>query len=275
MPEGPEIKRSATQLAAALAGRIAEKVAFSFLQLKRHESVLAGRYVTAVEARGKAMLIHFDHGWTIYSHNQLYGDWFVRRAGERPATTRSLRLAIENHAKAALLYSATDIEVLRTHDVANHRYIRKLGLDLLAESTTAQQVLAQVEAAQFQRRNVAGLLLDQGFLAGVGNYLRSDILFAAKLHPSLTLAQLSSAQKRVLADTALLLARQSYQTRGVTNDLERVATLKAAGVTRSRYRHLTFQRDGEACYECGALIVRIDYGGRGCFICQNCQPEAP
>ena len=274
MPEGPEIKRSADQLAAALVGHIAERVEFSPPELKRHELVLTGRYVSAVEARGKAMLIHFDHGWTIYSHNQLYGDWFVRRAGERPSTTRNLRVAIQNYAKAALLYSATDIEVLRTVDVAQHRYIRKLGLDLLADGTTSQNVLAQVEAAQFQRRNLAALLLDQSFLAGVGNYLRSDILFAAKLHPSLSLADLTPAQKLALADHALKLARQSYKTRGVTNDLERVAMLKAQGVTRSRYRHLAFQRDGEACYECATTIERVDYGGRGCFVCAVCQPRA-
>ncbi|MEO6023819.1 MAG: endonuclease VIII [Burkholderiales bacterium] len=274
MPEGPEIKRSADQLSAALIGRIAVAVEFSPPQLKCHGPVLTGRYVSAVEARGKAMLVHFEHGWTIYSHNQLYGDWLVRSAGERPNTTRSLRVAIQNHAKSALLYSATDIEVLRTDDVAKHRYIRKLGVDLLADDTTVQNVLAQVEAPQFQRRNLAGLLLDQGFLAGVGNYLRSDILFAAKLHPSLSLAELTTAQKLALADYAFKLARQSYETRGVTNDLERVALLKAQSVTRSRFRHLTFQRDGETCYECATTIERVDYGGRGCFICSVCQPRA-
>ena len=86
MPEGPEIRRAADEIAAAIAGRIAGEVFFAFEQLKPYEEILSGRRVSAVEAKGKAVLIHFANGYTIYSHNQLYGKWLIRPAYDYPNT---------------------------------------------------------------------------------------------------------------------------------------------------------------------------------------------
>ena len=103
MPEGPEILRAADQLARAIAGRRAEAVRFGLPALRRHERSLAGRRVEAVESRGKALLIHFDHGRSLYTHNQLYGRWYVVKPGKPPRTGRELRLAIETRDRWALL----------------------------------------------------------------------------------------------------------------------------------------------------------------------------
>jgi endonuclease VIII len=65
------------------------------------------------------MLIRFDNGYTIYSHIQLYGKWYIRN----PKTNRQLRLAIHNENKSALLYSASDIEVLRDEEVPGHPFV--------------------------------------------------------------------------------------------------------------------------------------------------------
>ncbi len=275
MPEGPEIRLAADKLRRALAGHAASTVRFAadkFPQLQRMGRALSGRTITHVEPRGKAMLTHFEGGLTIYSHNQLYGEWAVYR-GAAPPTHLQTRLAIVTSTHSAILYSASEIEVLKTDAVANHRYIARLGLELLDPRVTPKQVLDQVEAARFARRNLAGLLLDQGFLAGIGNYLRSDILFVAKLHPHMRPMDLTASQRKALAQAALKLTRQSYRLRGITNDPGRARQLKAAGWTYARYRHWVFERTGEACHVCGGAIHRIDSGGRGLFLCEHCQPK--
>ena len=96
MPEGPEIRIAADRIERALAGRIARSVRFAFPHLQRFEPALEEEEVVRVETRGKAMLTVFANGLAVYSHNQLYGRWHVGATSVRPATRRTLRLAIEN-----------------------------------------------------------------------------------------------------------------------------------------------------------------------------------
>ena len=271
MPEGPEIKRAVDKIAAALEGRVVRHIAFAFDHLAPYAREFHGQTVRAVEARGKAVLTRFPNGWNIYSHNQLYGRWYVRNAGSLPKTGRQLRLAIHTDEKWVLLYSASDIAVLRDEELASHPFLSRLGPDVLDASVTAAQVMQRFRDTQFQRRRLASLLLDQGFLAGLGNYLRSEILFAAGVHHSRCPRDCDDAEIRLLAEAAIYLTGQSYQTGGITNDLQRVADLKAAGWPRRQFRFLVFDRDGQPCFTCGSQILRETAGGRRIYFCPTCQ----
>ena len=77
MPEGPEIRRAADNLEAAVKGKPLTEVWFAFEQLKPYQSQLIGQRVTQLETRGKALLTHFSNGLTLYSHNQLYGADYI------------------------------------------------------------------------------------------------------------------------------------------------------------------------------------------------------
>ena len=91
MPEGPEIRRAADEVATAIRGKRAEQVYFGQDRLKKWGPVLAQQQVQTVVSRGKAMLIGFSDGHSIYSHNQLYGVWKIASRGTMPKTNRSLR----------------------------------------------------------------------------------------------------------------------------------------------------------------------------------------
>lgn len=271
MPEGPEIKRAADQIAKAIEHRTVTSIFFAFAHLKSYESILKGREVTAVQSKGKAMLIRFDNQLSIYSHNQLYGKWMIRRAHDYPQTTRQLRLAIHNETKSALLYSASDIEVLDDIAVAHHPFLSKLGPDVLDEFITVPQVAERYVDKRFYRRRFASLLLDQQFLCGLGNYLRSEVLFVARTHPLLRPCDCSSEQILRLAESSIQVTHQSYISNGITNDLQLAQTLKAAGKRRSDYRHYVFGRQGKPCYSCGTPIVKEILAGRRLYYCPNCQ----
>jgi endonuclease-8 len=271
MPEGPEIRRAADAVAAAIAGRPADEVTFAFDHLKEFESLLGGEVIEAVETRGKAMLTRFANDYNIYSHNQLYGVWMVRKAYNFPETNRQLRLAIHNAEHSALLYSASDIEVLHNTELASHPFLAKLGPDLLDDSLDAIAVAQRFKSKAFCNKRLTTLLLDQGFLAGTGNYLRSEILFVAGVHPSLRAADCSDEQVEALAAAALDLTRQSYRTGGITNDEARARALKEAGWKRRDYRFYVFRRAGQACFACDTPIVEDRIGGRGLYFCPTCQ----
>lgn len=277
MPEGPEIRRAADKLARVLAGKRALLVRFSvdkFPGLQTAGRRLSGRMMGAIESRGKAMLTHFEGGSTIYSHNQLYGEWAVFK-GVAPSSHLQTRLTIATTSHTAVLYSASEITVLKTVEVENHPYIAKLGVELLDPAVTLEAVLAQIDQPRFARRSLAALLLDQAFLAGIGNYLRSDILFSARLPPDVCISNLTLGQRRALASAALTLVRRSYRTRGITNDPALAKCLKSQGWSFSRYRHWVFDRAGEPCYLCGHIIRRVEVGSRGLYLCDHCQQAIP
>lgn len=271
MPEGPEIKRAADEIAKAIAQRPVIEVFFAFDRLKPYEQELTGQAVIAVQPRGKALLIRFDNQLSIYSHNQLYGKWMIRSAYAYPNTNRQLRLAIHTEKKSALLYSASEIEVLEAEAIALHPFLSKLGPDVLDDATTVAEVVERLQDKRFCRRGFATLLLDQKFLCGLGNYLRSEVLFVAKVPPASRPVDCSPTQIMRLAEGAIALAQQSYLTKGITNDLKIVERLRQQGKRRYEYRHYVFNRQGKPCFVCGTEIVKASLGGRRCYYCPSCQ----
>ncbi|MGF1459973.1 MAG: endonuclease VIII [Leptolyngbyaceae cyanobacterium] len=274
MPEGPEIRKAADKLENAIARKPTVEVFFAFEHLQPYGQTLSGQTVTHIATYGKALVTHFESGLCVYSHNQLYGKWMVRQAYNFPTTNRQLRFAIHTERKSALLYSASDIEVLRAEDVLDHPFIQKLGLDVLDKDLVPEQVLDWVQAKAFYRRRFTTLLLDQGFLCGVGNYLRSEILFVSRLHPTKRPTDCDRYQLARFADAALAIPQQSYHHNGITNDLDIAADLKQQGWPRRQYRHWVFGRDGNGCYVCGTAIVKERSGGRRYYYCPHCQPES-
>ncbi len=269
MPEGPEIRRAADRLAEAVVGAPLRSAWFAFPALKPHEKRLRGRCIDAIEPHGKALLTHFDHGWTLYSHNQLYGVWKIAAAGERPDSARSLRVALETDDRVVLLYSASDVAMWRTEDLPRHPFLSKLGPDVLDPALSAAAVETRLDDARFRGRALGALLLDQTFLAGMGNYLRSEVLFAARLRPERRPQDLDRSERRALARELLAIPRRSYATRGIA---------PASGMredyltdTPDGFRFEVFDREGQPCPACGGTIVRREVGTRRLYLCPRCQ----
>ena len=272
MPEGPEIRRAADRLERALVNRPLTSVYFAFDRLAGRADGLVGQRVTAVDTRGKALLTRFDGGLTMYSHNQLYGRWYVVPQGRLPRTGRSLRVALHNDRHSALLYSASDVELLDEAGLARHPFLARLGPDILDRELAAGEIAARLLSDRFRRRSLGALYLDQSFLAGNGNYLRSEILFFAGLAPAARPADLGRAACERLARMTLRIARRSYRTGGITNPPSRVAALKAQGLRRGAFRFAVFGRAGRPCHACGTRIERRDVAGRRLYSCPGCQP---
>lgn len=269
MPEGPEIRRAADRLAAAVAGQPLAAAWFHFPGLKRHQRELVGRRIVAIQPHGKALLTHFDHGLTLYSHNQLYGVWKIAPARQRPDSARSLRVALETDTTAILLYSASEVEMWKTAELPAHPFLSKLGPDVLDPALKPAAVDKRLLEPRFQGRSLVALLLDQAFLAGMGNYLRSEVLFSAGIAPERRPADLDADERKRLARALLDVPRASYRTRGI----EPAAGMRADYLTDTPtgFRFQVFDREGEACPRCGDVVVRQELGGRRLYRCRVCQ----
>ena len=272
MPEGPEIRRAADRVAKILVGKTIVEADVGLARLETFADAVVGSSVTAVETRGKAMLTRFDSGMTLYSHNQLYGRWYTLRRGRMPRTGRQLRVALYTDTHGALLYSASDIHVLAPDELATHPFLVRLGPDIMDPGLKPSEIKARLNAPRFAGRSLGGLYLDQAFLAGLGNYLRSEILFASRIHPGRKAGSLASTEGRVLARETLTIARRSYRTGGLTVPEREASRLKAAGEPYGKRRFHVFGRAGEACRRCATTIEKTTVSSRNLFFCPSCQP---
>lgn len=261
MPEGPEIRRAADNLEAAIKGKPLTDVWFAFAQLKPYESQLTGQLVTRIETRGKALLTHFSNGLTLYSHNQLYGVWRVIDTGEIPQTTRILRVRLQTADKTILLYSASDIEMLTAEQLTTPPFTASRS-GCAGRASHPEEVKARLLSPRFRNRQFSGLLLDQSFLAGLGNYLRVEILWQVGLTGQHKAKDLNEAQLNALSHALLDIPRLSYTTRGQADENKHHGAL---------FRFKLFHRDGEACERCGGIIEKTTLSSRPFYWCPHCQ----
>lgn len=262
MPEGPEIRRAADALEAAVLNKPLTEVWFAFPELKAFEEALIGQRVERIETRGKALLTRFSNGQTLYSHNQLYGVWRVMNSGEAPQTTRVLRVRLQTADKAILLYSASEILMLDDEQLLKHPFLLRVGPDVLDLTLTAEEVKARLLSARFRKRQFSGLFLDQAFLAGLGNYLRVEILWYAGLAAHHKAQDLTDEQLDRLANALLDIPRLSYTTRG------RVDENKHHGAI---FSFKVFHRAGKKCERCGGIIEKTMLSSRPFYWCPRCQ----
>ena len=271
MPEGPEIRRQADELAEVLNEQYCVGIEFGLPRLHRYSEALDGVRILKATSWGKAMLIHFENGMSIYSHNQLYGRWWVTKSRRRPETTRQQRLAVDTRKGSALLYSASDIEVMPTAELSSHPFLSRLGPDVLDESTTDSVIEERLTSTEFSRRQLASLLLDQHFLAGLGNYLRSEILYYASLMPSRKPSELSMSEINKLSRTINAITVRSYKTKGITVPENVYQALVNQGAGFEQARFAIFNKEGETCLVSGESIKRENRGGRRIYFCSQCQ----
>ena len=271
MPEGPEIRRAAQAVHCGIAGQPL-RLTLAHPALAPMERALRGAMVESVTARSKAMLTRFSTGDVLYSHNQLYGEWVVDRPDE-PLRGRAIRLVMETRAQRAVLYSATDFAWLRHGEEEVHPYLAKLGPEVLDEATSARDIAARL--AQFPRRRIADALLDQQVLAGLGNYLRSEIAFVAKLNPWRRLGELGDAERHRLARAVHDITHRSFCTGGVCVPMALYRAQRRQGAGFEAARFFVFDRAQQPCRECGAAIERATVGGRKLFVCIACQGVFP
>lgn len=287
MPEGPEIFLASRAVHAAVARQPIE-LTLLHPALKPQARALRGLQVARVHARSKAMLTEFSNGMVLYSHNQLYGEWVVHSKDEA-LLKRQVRLVIRTAQHQVVLYSATDFAWLQAGAEQAHPYIAKLGPEVLDSAVSAADIAKRL--AQFPRRVMADALLDQHVLAGLGNYLRADVLFVARVDPLCKIGSLTAAQLLRVGKACKLLTQRSVRQAGVTRPWAQYvkskatvtttgattgASATAAAKTNSGYeaaRFYAFDREAAPCWDCATPIARVTQGGRGLFFCPTCQNQ--
>ncbi len=264
MPEGDTLVRTAAGLRPHLVGRTV--IAASARPPGPRADRLVGSTITAVETRGKHLLLYFDSGLELRSHLGMHGSWHRYAPGERwrrpPARAR---LVLEVPGAVAVCFDAPDLELFQARVEPHHARLAALGPDLSAEEFDESEALRRL-AANDPARTIAEALLDQHLMAGTGNVFKSEILFIERVDPFAPVASLDPATLARLVATArrLLLANRTTRTRTTT------AGDRAAG----RNRLWVYGRAARPCLRCATPIEAKRHGElpRLTYWCPTCQP---
>jgi endonuclease-8 len=254
MPEGDTLVRTAAGLRPFLVGRMVTAAAAS--RPGPQAERLVGATVTSVEAAGKNLLIRFDNGLEVRTHLRMHGSWHRYRPGEpwRRPPARA-RLVIEVPGSVAVCFDAPVVELFEIRAESLHPSLSRLGPNLLKDPFDLAEALRRLGDTSRAGRTIAETLLDQRALAGIGNEVKNEVLWQARLSPW-TLV-------RVLDDAAF--ARLVAFAREV---------LWQGARTGRRPRHV-YRRAGRPCARCGTSI-RVEVQGsdlpRLTFWCPSCQP---
>jgi formamidopyrimidine-DNA glycosylase len=271
VPELPEVETLARDLQGLLVGAEIEAVKVCWsrtVAVPTAEALteqLPRRSIVGVSRRGKFLVISLSDSSYLLIHLRMSGQLRVEPASCSP--DGHARLIFQLTDGRQLVFSDTRKfgRVYWTRDPCD--VVGDLGPEPLAEDFT----LHDFAAALTRRRGaIKPLLLNQRFLAGLGNIYTDEALFLAGLHPLRKADTLTAAEVERLYRAIREVLGQAIDSRGTTLDDERY--LDAEGWP-GRYGELlrVYHRAGEPCPRCGEPIERIVVGGRSTHLCSRCQ----
>ncbi len=270
MPEGPETKRMADAIGKALIGKKIKSYKLLHHSFKKSDLNNFSKVVDVL-SYGKALICRLDSNQSIISHNQLYGKWTVNLKNTPLKTSRALRIEFNTNSRSVRLWSATDISVYETNKEKEHPYIKKLGPDILMKDTTVEIILERLKSKVFKNRMLSNLLLDQSFIAGLGNYLRSEILFFSGVMYYEKPIVIDDEKLLSLANNIKKISLRAYHQKGYTLDMNYLKMTYGNHHNFKMIRHMVFNRLGQPCIVCGNIIERTRIGKRRIDFCIQCQ----
>lgn len=278
MPELPEVEVVRRSLAPRLVGERVARVEARAPMLREPLDAAAlardleGRRVDAVRRRAKYLLVDVAGGRTLALHLGMSGRLtVVETAGGAAAAPPVPHEHLVIHLASGRRLSFVDPRrfglafTLPTTDLDADPHFAHLGVEPLSDAFDGAVLQA---AARGRRGPVKPFLMDATVVAGVGNIYASEALFAAGVHPKRSVARISPARWRRLAQAVReTLERAILQGGSSISDF-------VDGEGRSGYFQVTFavyDREGHPCRRCGTAVRRIVQAGRSTFYCPGCQ----
>ncbi|MCC6174922.1 MAG: DNA-formamidopyrimidine glycosylase [Chloroflexi bacterium] len=277
MPELPEVETTARGLRERILGRtIVEVGSLDWprmapnASLEMLASAAVGRTIESVSRRGKYVVVGLEGDVFLVLHRKMSGN-LILRTGDLPIVGHThltvtlddgWRLDFVDPRKFGRIY------LFLTRDAVNEFLDERLGPEPL-------EIEFQHFDALLERRHgrLKALLLDQGFVAGIGNLYADEILWEARLHPERSVESLHCDERQRL-HTAMQQVLEAAIVRRGTSLSDYVDASGEQG-TNQEYLQV-YGRHGLPCSRevCGQAIVRTVVAQRGTWYCPSCQPVA-
>ena len=268
MPELPEVETIRRQLCAAgVAGRSIEQVLIEWprtvdpLSPEAFCERVEGRIIERLSRHGKWLIFELDGEENLLVHLRMTGGFYLSQGSLKKGP----------HDRALLRLS----DGLNLHFRDPRKFGRwrlgafPLGLGPDALEIGARQFFRTLEKTN---RGLKGLLLDQSFIAGVGNIYADEALFEARLHPERRAGSLSEEDKLALYDAVTHVIRAGVENGGTSlGDGQGNYTDLNGDAGGHREKVKAYGRAGQPCVVCGKPLEKIKIAQRATVFCSHCQ----
>lgn len=276
MPELPEVEtivrrlRDGTQSHPPLPGQTIESALVTWARIIAQpdsgtfQSMLIGKHITDVCRRGKFLHFPLNEGHLI-AHLRMSGDMRMERSISvegQPQPTQAYDRVVINFYSAWRLVFVSVRKFGRMYYTSDPQSIfGDLGPEPLDAAFSSQRLHKMCHA---RGRQIKPLLMDQSFIAGLGNIYTDEALFRAKIHPLRTSDSLSANEAEQLHHAIQDVLREGIEQFGASLDWV------YRGGTFQNY-FFVYGRAGEPCPKCNTPIEKILVGQRGTHFCPQCQ----
>jgi formamidopyrimidine-DNA glycosylase len=264
MPELPEVETFVRALKPQLTGltilsadlRWARTLAAPSPSQSKRQA--AGQRIVDVSRRAKYLILNLED-YNLLIHLRMSGDLIIRGGKIRPEKHDRLLLHFSNDTYLAFNDTRKFGRVWLTDQPED--VLGRLGPEPLEKNFTAQWLFENLHA---RKRALKPLLLDQAFIAGLGNIYTDECLHIAKLHPLAASNNVTREQAE-----ALHMAIRAVLKDGIRRNGASIDWVYRGGEFQNYFR--VYGREGQPCPVCGAKIQKLTVGQRGTHVCPKCQ----
>ena len=242
MPELPEVETIRRQLSRKIVGK-----------------KLNGQKIIGVRRRAKILIIDFTDDSSLIFHLKLTGQLIFN--GKPSQYTRKV-------------FNFDDGSRLVFNDARKFGWWKKVKETKKIEEgfgPEALEINLETLRTLLQKRpnsKIKPLLMDQKFIAGIGNIYSDEVLFSAKVHPLRQVKTLGDKEIQQIHQNIKKILRKAIQYRGTTEQYYR----DVCGRKGNYASHLqVYQKEGEKCNRCGTVIKKAKIAGRSAHFCPKCQ----
>jgi len=264
MPELPEVETIARILKPDLIGRTILSADLRWSRTlampspKKFKEQIKGQKIVDIGRRAKYLIIQLAD-FHLLVHLRMSGDLFIKDSTNKPEKHDRLVLKLSNN--RSLIFNDTR-KFGRVWLTSNtEEVLGKLGPEPLSKDFSPQWLHS---ALHNKHRQLKPLLLDQSFLAGLGNIYTDEALHIAKLHPVAVSDSVTAKQAEALYEAIRAVLKEGIRRNGASIDW-----VYRGGEFQNHFR--VYDRAGKPCPVCGTKVARLVVGQRGTHICPKCQ----
>jgi formamidopyrimidine-DNA glycosylase len=235
--------------------------------------LVRGREILSIHRRAKFIVFILAGGYFMAVHLRMTGRFELRADRKAPGKHVHVILALDDGRNLQFHDTRKFGRFYLLENLGMDHFFGALGPEPLAPDFTARRLAGMLAG---KRRHIKPLLLDQTFIAGMGNIYVDEALWTARIHPlrranALKPKEISSLQRAIRK-----VLKQGLRNAGTT--LGR-GVANFYSVSRGRGLNATelmvFRRDGQACRRCGATVEHLVVAQRSTHICPRCQSPHP
>jgi len=270
MPELPEVEILKNELTAHVLGRQVHRVIVpegrqGDCPVSEWKSAIQGATIVNVERRGKMLVFQFDSGFSLVIHLMMVGQLLLSSLCDGEPNDVRLVLGFESDQLSVGQVALRFLRLVPTSELDELPEVQKLGWDPLSDSFTFEVLRG---ALGKRRGKLKSFLLNQRYIAGIGNTYADEILFHASIAPARQVSSLDEEEVEQLYQSIVETLRHGLELGG-SSEMAFVHLDGTKGAFQEQFR--VKQRKGKPCYVCKTPIEKIAIGGRGTYFCSQCQ----